>query len=114
MNTIDRLEKKHQEIENEIEDKKFVTKCKTDKYKIIVNKYNAKIEKALDKQNQFIEQKKLELDKNSKLIIAEAEYAKKLGTKHTEKQKIKKSKEKEYKKEVEAIKKEAKAKGLVK
>lgn len=114
MDRIDNLEKKHQKIQAEIEDKEFKTKVLNDKYQIVVNKYKAKMERATSRQNEFIEKKRMELDKNSKLIIAEAEYAKKLGVKHTEKQNIKKRKEQEHKKEVAIIKKEAKAKGIIK
>lgn len=113
MNTIDKLEKKYQKIQAEINNKEFKTKFLNDKYQLIIDKYKAKIEKTTSNQNEFIEKKKLELDKNSKLVIAEAEYAKKLGIKHTEKQNIKKRKEQEHKKEVEAVKKEAKAKGIL-
>lgn len=114
MDKIDKLEKKHQKIQAEIDNKEFKTKVLNDRYQIIINKYKAKMEKATNRQNEFIEKKKLELDKNSKLVIAEAEYAKKLGIKHTEKQNIKKRKEQEHKKEVAIIKKEARSKGILK
>ena len=48
------------------------------------------------------------------MIIAEAEYAKNIGSRYVEKEKIKKSKEKENKQVVEAIKKEARVKGIIK
>lgn len=114
MDKIDKLEKRHQKIQAEIDNKEFKTKVLNDRYQIIINKYKAKMEKATNRQNEFIEKKKLELDKNSKLVIAEAEYAKKLGIKHTEKQNIKKLKEQEHKKEVAIIKKEARTKGIIK
>jgi hypothetical protein len=114
MDRIEILERNQKRIEKSIENKKFYTDEKTDKYEIIINKYQAKINKLVYEQNKFIEQKQLELDKNSKMIIAEAEYAKKIGSRYVEKEKIKKSKEQEHKKEVEAVKKEAKAKGIIK
>lgn len=114
MDRIEELEKKQKQIEASIENVKFKTKVKTDKYQIVINKYKAKIDKVTYEQNKFIEQTQLELDKNSKMIIAEAEYAKNIGSRYIEKAKIKKSKEKENKQAVEAIKKEARVKGLIK
>lgn len=113
MDKIEKLEKNQKNIEASIEKKKFKTKVKNDKYQIIINKYEAKITRIISEQNKFIERKQLELDKNSKMIIAEAEYAKNIGGKYIEKAKIKKLKEKEYKKEVQIIKKEAKIKGTI-
>jgi hypothetical protein len=113
MDRIEILEKNQKSIEVSIEEKKFKTKVLTDKYQTKINKYTELSKKAISKQNKFIEQKQLELDKNSKMIIAEAEYAKNIGTRYVEKAKIKNLKEKEHKKEVEAVKKEAKAKGIL-
>lgn len=114
MDRIEELEKNQKQIETSIENAKFETKVKTDKYQIIINKYQSKIEKVIYEQNKFIQQKQLELDKNSKMIIAEAEYARSIGNRYVEKAKIKKSKEQEHKKEVEAIKRDARSKGLIK
>lgn len=113
MDRIEILEKNQKDIETSIEEKKFSTKVLTDKYQIKINKYTELSKKAINKQNKFIEQKQLELDKNAKMIIAEAEYAKNIGNHYVEKQKIKKTREQEHKKEVEAVKKEAKIKGVI-
>jgi putative cell wall-binding protein len=113
MDRIEVLEKNQKRIEVSIENKKFRTKARNDKYQMKINKLNELIKKYTGIQNKFIEQKQLELDKNSKMIIAEAEYAKNIGCRYVEKAKIKKSREQEHKKEVEAIKREAKQKGIL-
>jgi hypothetical protein len=114
MNTIDRLEKRQNEINASIECVKVRDKNKIDKNNIKIQKLQAKNNAIETRQKEFIENQMLEFNKNMKLIYAEVEYAKNLGDKYIIKEKLRKEKVKRDKQVVEAIKKEAKAKGLVK
>lgn len=114
MNTIDKLEKRQNEINASIECVKVRDKNKIDKNNIKIQKLQAKNNAIETRQKEFIENQMLEFNKNMKLIYAEVEYAKSLGDKYIIKEKLRKEKVKRDKQVVEAIKKEAKAKGLVK
>lgn len=92
-NTIDRLENKQKALIAAREERKSKIDFKNarlySKQKRLEDKMYINREK-LDKFNEKID---LELDRNAKLIIAEAEYAKQLGTKYnriTKKTKINK------------------------
>lgn len=79
---IDVLEEKQKELIRAKEER-------TSKINLKNNKIGAKVKRLEEKMffnrtelDKFLEKKDLELEKNSKLIIAAAEYAQKLGSKY--------------------------------
>jgi hypothetical protein len=82
MNTIDRLEKIQRNTEISIEEKTSKTNFKNNKIGAKVKRLEEKMYKNRLDLEKFVENANLQLDKNSKLIIAEAEYAQKLGSKY--------------------------------
>lgn len=82
---IDRLEQKQKELEESIESEKSSIAYKNSSIEAKIKKLEEKAFANRTHLEKFIESKNLHIEKNKKLILAEAEYAKSLSAKYDKK-----------------------------
>ena len=79
---IDRLEQKQKELEASIESEKSSVAYENSRIEAKIKKLEEKAFANRTHLEKFIESKNLQIEKNKKLILAEAEYAKSLSAKY--------------------------------
>ena len=79
---IDRLEQKQKELEASIESEKSSIAYENSRIEAKIKKLEEKAFANRTHLEKFIESKNLQIEKNKKLILAEAEYAKSLSAKY--------------------------------
>ena len=79
---IDRLEQKQKELEASIESEKSIVAYENSRIEAKIKKLEEKAFANRTHLEKFIESKNLQIEKNKKLILAEAEYAKSLSAKY--------------------------------
>lgn len=82
---IDRLEQKQKELEASIESEKSIVAYENSRIEAKIKKLEEKAFANRTHLEKFIESKNLQIEKNKKLILAEAEYAKSLSAKYDKK-----------------------------
>lgn len=82
---IDRLEQKQKELEASIESEKSSVAYENSRLEAKITKLQEKAFANRTHLEKFIESKNLQIEKNKKLIMAEAEYAQSLSAKYDKK-----------------------------
>lgn len=85
MNKIDVLEQEQKRLEASKEEMTSKINLKNNKIGAKVKRLEEIMYKNRVKLDKFLENADLQLDKNAKLIVAEAEYAQRLGNKYNKK-----------------------------